>query len=170
MKTLNGSLLVLSIIAHNKGLKLPKNSSDPELGGINEREFIASVAQDYYGDPEDQVLPSDILSQLAEEGLPDALSEAVMSSFVGRYMRRGSTVFEVTQHILTKNDWEYYVLRDKGNTDAVKRCLVMGFSTDIGDVALKELKGNVRTNISGTLLNDIAPPQGWHWMQEEFSP
>ena len=72
-----------------------------------------------------------------------------------------SITLNVTEHIMVKNMWEYYVTDDKCNEDIV-RCLVMGFETELGDVSLSEIKPYV---ISRTKrLDEVMPASGWNWV------
>lgn len=68
---------------------------------------------------------------------------------------------KVTEHIILKNFWEYYVLEAETNTSDVKLCLVMGAETEIGDVYLPEIKPYV---ISRTKkLENILPAPNYSW-------
>lgn len=73
-----------------------------------------------------------------------------------------SEVFEVTEHIIIKNYWEYYVLNANTNTPHTKLCLVMGFETEIGDVWLPELDEFVISRTKD--LKEVMPPTRYDWI------
>lgn len=78
-------------------------------------------------------------------------------------MKNGRSVINVTEHIILKNGWEYYIHDDYKNGSIVS-ALVMGYETEFGDVCLEELKPYI---ISRTKrLNEVLPAEGWNWMEE----
>lgn len=81
-----------------------------------------------------------------------------MRQMMGRSTTR---VLNITQHIILRNGWEYYVTDDKHNKDTV-RCLVMGFETELGDVYLPELQPYIMSRT--TNLADIMPAEGYEWV------
>lgn len=72
------------------------------------------------------------------------------------------TEFEVEEHLITRNMWEYYVLRDSENTAEIKLCLVMGFETEIGSVYMPEIMPYVISKTKN--LRSILPPEGCEWV------
>ena len=71
------------------------------------------------------------------------------------------TTINVTEHIILRNGWEYYVTDDKHDKDTI-RCVVMGLETEMGDVYLPEIKPYIVSRTRD--LNDLAPAEGWEWM------
>lgn len=71
-------------------------------------------------------------------------------------------VLEIEQWYITKNGWEYYVIKDSENTDTIKLCLVLGFETEMGSVYIPEIKPYLLN--STKKLNEIAPAPGWQWV------
>ncbi len=66
------------------------------------------------------------------------------------------TKFNVIEHIIIKNFWEYYVIDDPNNTEDIKFCLVIGDEIELGDVSMSEIRPYV---ISRTKqLNEVMPP------------
>lgn len=82
---------------------------------------------------------------------------------IGRKMKRkdSNIIINVVEHIILKNYWEYYITDDSYSND-IKRALVMGFETELGDVSLNEIKPYIISRT--TKLNEIAPAQGWEWV------
>ena len=71
-------------------------------------------------------------------------------------------VLNITEHIIIKNLWEYYVTDDKFDDDIVQ-CFVMGFENELGDVYMPEIEPYI---ISKTKkLNEIAPAHGFEWVK-----
>ena len=76
-------------------------------------------------------------------------------------MTKGSTVLNITQHIILKNGWEYYVTDNKHSADIVC-CLVYGQETELGDVSLNEIKPYI---VSRTReLAEVMPCPDWRWI------
>lgn len=73
----------------------------------------------------------------------------------------GSTL-NVTEHIILKNGWEYYVTDDRHDKDTV-RCMVMGFETEFGDVYMPELRGHIASRT--TDLSDLMAAEGCEWVK-----
>jgi len=71
------------------------------------------------------------------------------------------TTINVTEHIILRNGWEYYVTDDKHDKDTI-RCVVMGLETEMGDVYLPEIKPYIVSRTRD--LNDLAPAEGWEWV------
>lgn len=70
-------------------------------------------------------------------------------------------IINVTEHIIIKNFWEYFVTDDKQGEDTV-RCLVLGFETEIGDVYLPEIKPYIISRTKN--FDEVMPAPGWEWM------
>jgi hypothetical protein len=78
-------------------------------------------------------------------------------------MQNDRTTLEVTEHIILRNFWEYYVLESPTNTDDIKECLVLGFETEIGDVPMSEIKPYIISRTKN--LQEVAPAPGFRWIQ-----
>ena len=72
--------------------------------------------------------------------------------------------FEVAQHIILRNGWEYYLEEE----DSYKQAFgyVMGFHNEWGVVDLAELAPHIVSVAKGVALNDIMPPEGYYWEDE----
>ena len=77
----------------------------------------------------------------------------------------GGEPFTVHQHIILKNFWEYYL----GETDenGVAFGQVMGFENEFGDVYMPEIEPYIISKATGAELNEVLPPQGYRWEDEE---
>ena len=73
--------------------------------------------------------------------------------------------FEVAQHIILKNFWEYYLEEEDANGIAFG--YVMGFEKEWGSVDLNEIKPYIISKTSGAGLNEIMPPEGYYWENEK---
>jgi len=73
---------------------------------------------------------------------------------------KGET-FAVYQHIILRNMWEYYLGEPDANGIAFG--YVMGFENEWGDVSMDEIKPYVISTAKGTDLDEIMPPEGYHW-------
>lgn len=67
----------------------------------------------------------------------------------------------VTEHIILKNFWEYYVLKRGKEPNRIRFCLVMGVETEMGDVDMEEIRPYVMTRTKD--LSEVMPPPGWSW-------
>ena len=78
---------------------------------------------------------------------------------------QGGEPFAVHQHIILKNFWEYYL----GETDenGIAFGFVMGFASEWGSVDVDEISPHILSRASGSMLNDIMPPEGYYWEDEE---
>ena len=70
----------------------------------------------------------------------------------------------VAEHILTINNWEYYILKtdlddDDGN---YKTALVVGDYTEIGGVYMPEIEPYIISRT--TQLDDLQPAPNWEWV------
>lgn len=66
---------------------------------------------------------------------------------------------KITEHMMTRNFWEYYVT-DETDGD-IARCLVLGFEDEIGDVYLPEIAPYIITKTKK--LSGVMPAPGWNW-------
>ena len=71
-------------------------------------------------------------------------------------------VLEVSQHIITKNFWEYYLTEEETNDDDVKFGYVMGFENELGYVYLPEIKPYILNSTKN--LNEVMPADGYEWI------
>lgn len=80
-----------------------------------------------------------------------------------RKMKEKSTgkVYEVKEHIILKNFWEYYII-EKPDDNNVFTAIVMGNEIEIGDVSLDEIKPYILTR---TKIIDMFPCQGFEWVE-----
>ena len=81
-----------------------------------------------------------------------------------KQMVKDGTTLNITEHIIIKNFWEYYVTDNKF-TDDIVQCLVMGVETEIGDVSLEEIKPYIMTRTKD--LDDVMPAPGWSWAEQK---
>lgn len=73
------------------------------------------------------------------------------------------TIINVTEHIINKAGWEYYVTDDSIPTSSIVTCLVLGFEQELGDVCLEELKPYMISRTNN--LQDLFPAIGWEWVE-----
>ncbi len=78
-----------------------------------------------------------------------------------RIMTKDETKLKITEHIILRNFWEYYVTDEKHSDDIVQ-CLVMGFETELGDVSLEEIRPYILTRTKK--LEEVAAAPGWDWV------
>ncbi len=76
-------------------------------------------------------------------------------------MTKDETKLKITEHIILRNFWEYYVTDEKHSDDIVQ-CLVMGFETELGDVSLEEIRPYILTRTKK--LEEVAAAPGWDWV------
>ena len=78
-----------------------------------------------------------------------------------RLMKNDNGEFEVHEHIITKNMWEFYMLGEP-NEDNVAFALVCGEEDELGFVSLDEIGPFI---ISRTKeMNGIMPAPGYSWI------
>ena len=75
---------------------------------------------------------------------------------------KNGTELTITEHIITRNNWEYYVTNEKFNDDIVC-CLVLGFEDEIGDVSLSEIRPHVISRTKD--LEEVMAAPGWSWIE-----
>mgnify|MGYP001571949968 CR=1 FL=1 len=78
-----------------------------------------------------------------------------------RQMTKGNTILNITQHIILRNGWEYYVTDNKHDANIVQ-CLVMGLETELGDVDLTEIRPHMISRTKD--LSEVFPCIGWTWV------
>ena len=69
--------------------------------------------------------------------------------------------FAVYQHIITRNFWEYYL--EEADSYGLSFGYVMGNENEWGMVDMDEIKPYIISTAKGTALDEIMPPQGYHW-------
>jgi hypothetical protein len=69
--------------------------------------------------------------------------------------------FEVAQHIILRNFWEYYL--EEADSDGIAFGYVMGIENEWGSVSMDEIKPYIISTAKGADLDQIMPPQGYHW-------
>ena len=75
-----------------------------------------------------------------------------------------SEPFAVALHVILRNFWEYYL--EEPDENGVAFGYVMGVENEWGSVSLEELKPYVISTAKGADLDEIMPPQGYHWEDE----
>jgi hypothetical protein len=80
-----------------------------------------------------------------------------------RKLTNGSTTLNITEHIILKNFWEYYVTDDDTGCEGIFQALVMGDELELGDVSEDEIKPYI---ITRTKDLNIMPAQGWRWVED----
>jgi len=73
--------------------------------------------------------------------------------------------FAVSQHIITRNFWEYYLEEVDENGHAFG--YVMGIENEWGMVDMAEIKPYIVSKTSGAGLNEIMAPAGYYWEDEK---
>ena len=76
--------------------------------------------------------------------------------------RDSKIVINVTEHIILKNFWEYYITDEETDDPKIKFALVMGHETELGDVYLPELQPYIISKTKD--LDELAPAEGWEWI------
>ncbi len=75
-----------------------------------------------------------------------------------------SSRFEVYQHIILSNMWEYYLEEEDSYGQAFG--YVMGLADEWGCVDMAEIKPYIVSIAKGDELNYIMPPMGYGWEDE----
>ena len=73
--------------------------------------------------------------------------------------------FEVYQHIILRNGWEYYL--EQENSHGIAFGYVMGFENEWGDVSMDEIKPYIMSIVRGDELNYIMAPFEYYWEDEK---
>tara|TARA_B100000029_G_scaffold494488_1_gene558286 strand:- start:4 stop:312 length:309 start_codon:yes stop_codon:yes gene_type:complete len=77
----------------------------------------------------------------------------------------GSQTFAVTQHIILRNGWEYYL--EATDKDGYAFGFVMGFENEWGSVNMKEIEPYIASIARGFELDYIMAPFGYIWEDEK---
>ena len=77
----------------------------------------------------------------------------------------GEEPFAVTQHLILRNGWEYYL--EEADSYGLSYGYVMGFANEWGMVDMAEVKPYIVSKATGETLNEIMPPEGYYWEDEE---
>ena len=72
--------------------------------------------------------------------------------------------FSVAQHIILQNFWEYYLSEPDENGIAFG--FVMGLENEWGSVDMNEIKPYIISQVKGTALDEVMPPEGYYWEDE----
>ena len=75
-----------------------------------------------------------------------------------------SSRFSVAQHVILRNGWEYYL--EEADSDGIAFGYVMGFANEWGSVSMDEVKPYTVSRVTGATLDEVLPPQGYHWEDE----
>ena len=76
-----------------------------------------------------------------------------------------SEPFTIHQHIILKNFWEYYL--GETDKDGVAFGYVMGAENEWGDVYMPEIEPHILSRAKGSELDEVMPPWGYSWEDEE---
>jgi hypothetical protein len=77
----------------------------------------------------------------------------------------GGEPFAVSQHIILKNFWEYYL--GETDKDGVAFGYVMGAENEWGSVYMPEIEPYIISQAKGTALDEVMPPEGYYWENEK---
>ena len=73
--------------------------------------------------------------------------------------------FEVVQHIILRNGWEYYL--EEADSGGIAFGYVMGFANEWGSVSMDEIDMHIVSIARGKELDYIMPPEGYYWENEK---
>jgi hypothetical protein len=76
-----------------------------------------------------------------------------------------SEPFAVSQHIILRNMWEYYL--EEADDNGIAFGYVMGFANEWGSVDMAEIKPHIISIARGKELDYIMPPEGYYWENEK---
>ena len=76
----------------------------------------------------------------------------------------GGKPFAISQHIILKNFWEYYL--EAADENGIAFGYVMGDFNEWGSVDLNEIKPYIISIARGKELDYIMPPEGYSWEDE----
>lgn len=77
-------------------------------------------------------------------------------------MIKDNQALEISEIIITRNYWEYYVIGPR--TEDIFTALVLGDETEIGDVSYSEIRPYILTKTPDDWsTNDAFPATGWQW-------
>jgi hypothetical protein len=88
---------------------------------------------------------------------------------ITRTMKGPLGKLEVYEHLILKNGWEYYLIHDEEYqegqpSDDIVLAFVMGDENELGSISLEELEPYVISRAKGKELYDIAPADGYEWV------
>jgi hypothetical protein len=72
--------------------------------------------------------------------------------------------FAVSQHIILRNFWEYYL--EEADENGIAFGFVMGIENEWGSVSMDEIKPYIISKVTGSELNEIMAPAGYYWEDE----
>ena len=75
-----------------------------------------------------------------------------------------SQSFPVSRWIMLSNTWEYYL--EEPDENGITFGFVMGFENEWGSVDYNEIKPYIISEAKGTTLDEVAPPAGYVWEDE----
>ena len=75
-----------------------------------------------------------------------------------------SSRFEIYQHIITQNFWEYYL--EEPDSNGIAYGYVMGDFSEWGSVDVNEISPYIISIARGKELDEVMPPVGYHWEDE----
>ncbi len=85
-----------------------------------------------------------------------------------RTMKNQYGKLNITEHIITKGFWEYYITDQIFSEDGdIVQAVVMGHETEVGDISLSEIKPYIITRTRN--LNEVAPAEGWQWVDTSIN-
>jgi len=73
------------------------------------------------------------------------------------------TELNVTEVIVLRNLWEYYVTDEETGNPDIKFCFVCGFENELGDVSMSEIAPYVLTRTKK--LDQALPAPGYTWKE-----
>jgi hypothetical protein len=81
-----------------------------------------------------------------------------------RQMKNNETgsILTISEHIIVRNFWEYYISTEETNDPLVKFAYVMGDYNELGYVYMPEIKDYIMTRTND--LKDIMPAEGYSWV------
>jgi hypothetical protein len=85
-----------------------------------------------------------------------------MKGFFMKRMKWNGLNLEVTELILLRNGWEYYVIGER--TQDIFNALVWGFEIELGDVSYEEIKPYIMCSEMLDKDSDALPIPDGEWM------
>ena len=73
--------------------------------------------------------------------------------------------FAVSQHIILRNFWEYYL--EETDENGIAFGFVMGLENEWGSVSMDEIKPHIASIARGKELEYVMPPFGYYWEDEK---
>lgn len=75
----------------------------------------------------------------------------------------GKFKYNITEHIITTNWWEYYVTDIDTGDDLTKYCYVMGFENEFGMVYMPEIEQYIMMRTKDLEEEEVLPAHGFKW-------